>query len=127
MSSSNTASFKNFRLIKHADLYEIDVFANSEFGIKELRQLIDVQKGMGGDRLPVLVLCGEYTTSDVGFLKHLSKNGNDSYSSADAFVIQSIAQKLVANFYVKMVRPERPTKFFTSKEDALKWLRQFMP
>lgn len=126
MSSSNTASFKNFRLIKHADLYEIDVFANSEFGIKELRQLIEVQKGMGGDRLPVLVLCGEYTTSDVSFLKHLSKNGNDPYSSADAFVIQSIAQKLVANFYIKMVRPERPTKFFTSKEDALKWLRQFM-
>ncbi len=126
MSSSNTASFKNFRLIKHADLYEIDVFANSEFGIRELRQLIGVQKGMGGDRLPVLVLCGEYTTSDVSFLKHLSKNGNDPYSSADAFVIQSIAQKLVANFYVKIVRPERPTKFFTSKDDALKWLRQFM-
>jgi len=126
MSSSNTASFKNFRLIKHADLYEIDVFANSEFGIRELRQLIGVQKGMGGDRLPVLVLCGEYTTSDVSFLKHLSKNGNDPYSSADAFVIQSIAQKLVANFYIKIVRPERPTKFFTSKDDALKWLRQFM-
>ncbi len=126
MSSSNTASFKNFRLIKHAGLYEVDVFANSEFGIKELRQLIEVQKQMGGDCLPVLVLCGEYTTSDVSFLKHLSKNGNDPYSSADAFVIQSIAQKLVANFYIKIVGPERPTKFFTSKEDALKWLNQFM-
>jgi hypothetical protein len=126
MSLSNTASFKNFRLIKHETLYEIDVFANSEFGIPELRQLIEVQKEMGGDRLPVLVLCGEYTTSDVSFLKHLSKNGNDPYSSADAFVIQSIAQKLVANFYVKMVRPERPTKFFTSSDEAMKWLKQFM-
>ncbi len=126
MSSSNTALFKNFRLTKHADLYEIDVFANSEFGFKELRQLIETQREMGGIRLPVLVLCGEYTTSDVSFLKHLSRNGNDPYSSADAFVIQSIAQKLVANFYIKMVRPERPTKFFTSKEEAMKWLRQFM-
>jgi dihydroorotase len=126
MSSSNSALFKNFRLTKHADLYEIDVFANSEFGIKELRQLIDIQREMGGSRLPVLVLCGEYTTSDVSFLKHLSRNGNDPYSSADAFVIQSIAQKLVANFYIKMVRPERPTKFFTGKDEALKWLRQFM-
>lgn len=126
MSSSNTALFKNFRLTKHEDLYEIDVFANSEFGFAELRQLIEVQREMGGTRLPVLVLCGEYTTSDVSFLKHLSKNGNDPYSSADAFVIQSIAQKLVANFYIKMVRPERPTKFFTGKEEAMKWLRQFM-
>lgn len=126
MSSSNTASFKNFRLTKHDHLYEIDVFANSDFGFKELRQLIEVQREMGGDRLPVLVLCGEYTTSDVSFLKQLSRNGNDPYSSADAFVIQSIAQKLVANFYIKMVRPERPTKFFTSKQDAVKWLGQFM-
>lgn len=126
MSSSNTASFKNFRLTKHDHLYEIDVFANADFGFKELRQLIEVQKEMGGDRLPVLVLCGEYTTSDVSFLKQLSRNGNDPYSSADAFVIQSIAQKLVANFYIKMVRPERPTKFFTSRQDALKWLGQFM-
>ena len=126
MSSSNTALFKNFRLTKHEDLYEIDVFANSEFGFAELRQLIEVQREMGGTRLPVLVLCGEYTTSDVSFLKYLSKNGNDPYSSADAFVIQSIAQKLVANFYIKMVRPERPTKFFTGKEEAMKWLRQFM-
>lgn len=126
MSSSNTASFKNFRLTKHDHLYEIDVFANSDFGFKELRQLIEVQKEMGGDRLPVLVLCGEYTTSDVSFLKQLSRNGNDPYSSADAFVIQSIAQKLVANFYIKMVRPERPTKFFTSRQDAMKWLGQFM-
>ena len=126
MPSSNSTLFKNFRLTKHEDLYEIDVFANSEFGFCELRELIEVQKEMGGQRLPVLILCGEYTTSDVSFLKHLSKNGNDPYSSADAFVIQSIAQKLLANFYIKMVRPERPTKFFTSKDEARKWLRQFI-
>ncbi len=127
MSLSNTASFKNFSLIKHENqFYEIDVFANSEFGFTELRQLIEVQKEMGSDKLPVLVICGEYTTSDISFLRHLSKNGNDPYSKADAFVIQSIAQKLVANFYIKMVSPERPTKFFTAKEEALKWLGQYM-
>lgn len=127
MSLSNTASFKNFSLIKHnTRFYEIDVFANSEFGFTELRELIEVQKEMGGDCLPVLVLCGEYTTTDVSFMRHLSKNGNDPYSKADAFVIQSIAQKLMANFYIKIFVPERPTKFFTTKEEALTWLEQYM-
>lgn len=127
MSSSNTVNFKNFRLTVHEDLYEIDVFANSEFGFTELRQLIDVQREMGGRCLPVLILCGEFTTSDVTFLKHLSRNGNDPYSQADAFVIHSMAQKLMANFYIKMVRPQRPTEVFSSREEAMKWLRQFMP
>ncbi|MES2134352.1 MAG: hypothetical protein V4506_18540 [Bacteroidota bacterium] len=127
MSLSNTASFKNFSLIKHnTRFYQIDVFSNSEFGFAELRQLIGTQREMGGHCLPVLVLCGEYTTSDVGFMRHLSRNGTDPYSRADAFVIQSISQKLMANFYVKIFTPERPTKFFTCKDEALEWLEQYM-
>ncbi len=127
MSLSNTASFPKFSFIKHStQYYEIDIFTNSEFGFAELRLLIEAQKEMGSEKLPVLIICGEYTTSDINFLKHLSKNGNDPYSTADAFVIHSVAQKLIANFYVKMIKPERPTKFFTSKEEALRWLDQFM-
>lgn len=127
MTLSNSASFTNFSFIKHPNqFYEIEVFSNSEFGFTELRLLIEAQKEMGGERLPVLVLCGEYATSDISFLRHLSKNGNDPYSSADAFVIHSTAQRLMANFYIKMIRPERPTKFFTTKEEALNWLAQFM-
>ena len=127
MPLSNIASFKNFSLQKHENkFYEIEVFDNSEFGFGELEKLIASQKEMGGDRLPVLVMCGEYTTTDVSFMNHLSKNENDPYSKADAFVINSISQKIMANFYLKIARPERPTKFFNTRDDAMKWLKQFI-
>ncbi len=125
--SSNQRSFKNFHLIKFEKHYEIEVFENGEFGFEDLKLLIEAQIEMGSEKLPVIVLCGEYTTTDAAFLDHLSKNSNDPFSKADAFVIKSLAQKIMANFYIKIVRPERPTKFFNTKEVALKWIKKHMP
>lgn len=41
---------------------------------------------------------------------------------ADAIIIRSLAHKLIANTYLKVKRPPKPTKVFTKQEDAIKWL-----
>ena len=41
---------------------------------------------------------------------------------ADALVIKSLAHKMLANFYVKINKPIKPTKIFTIQEKALNWL-----
>ncbi len=126
MSSSTKRSFKNFSIIKHDKYYEIEISENGEFGFEDLRLQLEAQKEMGGQHLPVIVLCGDYTTTDVDFMNHLSKNENVPYSAADAFVINSVPQRIIANFYIMIVRPQRPTKFFNTKEDGLNWLQKFM-
>lgn len=47
------------------------------------------------------------------------------YSKAEAFIINSIAMRMIANFYLKINKPERPTKMFTREEEAIKWLKTF--
>jgi len=47
------------------------------------------------------------------------------YSKADAFIINSAAMQLIANFYLKINKPYRPTKMFTNEDDAIKWLRTY--
>lgn len=42
-------------------------------------------------------------------------------SVSDAMVIRGMAQKMIANFYLKMNRPSRPTKFFTDLNSAVNW------
>lgn len=96
------------------------------FGFEELTLLVEAQKTLGGLKLPVIVMCGEYSSTDIDFIKHLAKNENDPYSKADAFVLKSIAQRLIASFYIKIVVPERPTKFFNKRADADEWIKQFM-
>jgi hypothetical protein len=48
------------------------------------------------------------------------------YSKAEAFIINSIALQLIANFYLKINKPQRPTKMFTHEDEAIKWLKTFL-
>lgn len=96
------------------------------FGFEDLDELIQAQIVFGEKKLPVIVMCGEYSSTDIDFIKHLAKNENDPYSKADAFVLRSVAQRLIASFYIKIVAPERPTKFFNKRADAYEWIKQFM-
>ncbi len=41
---------------------------------------------------------------------------------ADAILINSLAHKLQANFYLKFNKPVKPTKLFNAREKAVVWL-----
>ena len=47
-------------------------------------------------------------------------------SVAEAYVIESLAHKIIANFYMKFNQPKVPTQFFKTKEEAVVWLRTFV-
>jgi len=111
--------------INEHNFYELEIFNDKEFSYPQLEELINAQTKFGSMQLPVLVLCEEFASTDTTFLKHLAKNSNNPYSKADAFVISSMAQKIIANFYLKINSLERPTKFFKEKEEAIKWLKTF--
>lgn len=45
---------------------------------------------------------------------------------ADALLTDSLSMKLVANSYIKFNKPQVPTKMFTDKAEAVRWLRTFL-
>ena len=56
-------------------------------------------------------------------MKYLSRGRGTLFTLADSFVLHSMPQKLLANFYLKINKPVLPTKFFTKITEADKWLR----
>ena len=106
--------------------YEVRVFENQDFTVDDLATLVEAQKKSVGLVLPVLVICENNVLADVILLSKLSQNEYNPYSKADAFVLNSIAQKILANFYTKINKPERPTKFFNDADEALIWLKQYI-
>lgn len=42
-------------------------------------------------------------------------------SISDAMIIGGMAHKMIANFYLKMNRPSKPSKFFTDLDGAINW------
>lgn len=97
-----------------------------EIEIEDLKQLIACEKEISGLTLPVLVVCLPGSTTNSEVINYMSKNINNPYCSAAAYVINSLPQKILANVYTKLSKPERPVKFFNNKDEALKWLQQFM-
>ncbi|MDF2449327.1 MAG: hypothetical protein K0R26_1831 [Bacteroidota bacterium] len=127
VSSSNKITTHNFELEVHQDgYYLVTVFGDDEFTVDDLSILVKGQKDLGARVLPVLVLCAEQASTNIDLLNTLSKKAFNPYSSADAFVLKSMSQKILANFYLKINKPERPTKFFNDSETALTWLKKFI-
>jgi hypothetical protein len=48
------------------------------------------------------------------------------YSKADAFIIKTKAMALISNFYLRMNKPQRPTRMFSDEQEAIKWLKTFL-
>jgi hypothetical protein len=127
MTLSKSIVFENFQLtLNESGYYQVDVFDNTDFLIADLKLLVNAQRENFDVQLPVLVLCKEHSNTNIELLNVIAKNENNPYSKADAFVIKSMAQRILANFYIKIHKPERPTKFFNSKEEAIMWLNQYL-
>lgn len=48
------------------------------------------------------------------------------HRGAVAICSDKLAIKLLGNFYIKINKPSTPTRFFSQKEEAVKWLREQM-
>lgn len=124
---SKKITFDNFEVeIDDFGFYKVSVNDSEEFCVEDLKKLVNAQSELGGEKLPVLVLCSEHASTNSDLLKAISKNANNPFSKADAFVIKSMSQKILANFYIKINKPERPTKFFNNKDEAIDWLKPFI-
>lgn len=87
---------------------------------------VKTRMDMANGRLfPVLV-------NDLG-ITGMSKEARDYFSSsqgtvglkAGAILSRSVFTTAIANFYLKVSRPNIPARMFTSREKAIKWLSQF--
>ncbi len=46
----------------------------------------------------------------------------NAYRIADAFIVETLALKLIANFFIKVTKPKIKTRSFTNIPDAIEWI-----
>lgn len=86
----------------------------------------DINEAIGkianGNKYLILTLGGKYTSYSQEVIKNSASPQNFKHTLADAFVINSTHQRLLVNFYMKVVKPPVPTRYFEEQEEAIKWL-----
>lgn len=57
----------------------------------------------------------------------MATDESTQFSIVEAYVISSLAHKILGNFYMRMNKPSVPTRFFTEIKIAEEWLNTYRP
>lgn len=116
---------KNARVFLRDDgILQIEIKHDTYFEVDDADELIDAAKEIGGGkRFLNLIFPGKGTLLDSAARKYSSSEDGSIFKLADAFVISSLAQRLIANFIIKAEKPAVPTAFFLNEKDAIAWLK----
>ena len=74
---------------------------------------------------PLYVELGKATRMDRAANAYLSKDIAMECLTATGILVRDQIEKLGANLYTGFFKPSVPTKFFTDKDKALNWLRNY--
>lgn len=112
--------------LKKDGIVRVEIMPEIQVSVDQVKQIAFTIKTIGNDKIfPVLILPGKYTIPDEHARKFLASNNSKNNALAEAYVVEALSQKLVANFYMKFHKPQRPTKIFESEKEALEWLKCF--
>ncbi len=78
---------------------------------------------MGAKRHLCLIDFGtSVNSSDEGRKRYANSPYIQKYRIADAFLVNSLSLRLVANFFIKITQPKVKTQMFTDEKPAIEWL-----
>ena len=108
-------------------ILQVNTIANVEYGPNEAAIVIQNILAIADNKEQyILVVSGEYANVTVESMKLLSSPIAMSYAIAKAYVINSISQRIMANFYLNVIKPEKPVQFFQNQSEAEFWLKSLI-
>ena len=105
-------------------ILQVSTMNDVEYGKEEATEVIkSILKIAETKQYHILILSGKDSNVTIESMKLISSPIAMSYAIAKAYVIDSLPQKLMANFYLKVLNPKKPVKFFKTQTDAESWLK----
>ncbi|HRD38427.1 MAG TPA: hypothetical protein PLC65_07335 [Bacteroidia bacterium] len=95
-----------------------------ELDVKEAKELLQATKEIsGGKKVLILNVAGKQTTATSAARDFAASPEAVEYTLAEAYVVNNLPQKIIANFYINFHKPLVPTKIFNNTEAAILWLK----
>jgi len=123
ISSSRTPKALISLLSNDVVVVELDDYVSID--VDDVIQIVNKQGELTENKKhPVVSIPSEFTSITKEARHFMSGKEAAKYTSADAFVIRSLAHKILADFYLRFQNPVVPTKVFRTKEEAIEWAAQ---
>lgn len=103
-------------VIEFGDTVDLDV--------KEAKELLRATEEItGGAKALILNIAGKQTTATSAARDFAASAEAVEFTIAEAYVVNTLPQKIIANFYINFHKPLVPTKIFNNTEAAIIWLK----
>lgn len=113
------------KLLENGILH-IHLKPGAEIELSDAVAIVEAMEKIGkGKKYPVLIDAGEFTSVDQEVRVFSAAEESNMFTLADAIAYYSLAQKLIADFYIKHNNPVVPTCAFSTKAEAISWLETF--
>jgi hypothetical protein len=109
-------------------ILHVHVISEQEITKEQVKETVILTKSiLKGERVPHLISTEKpYVIPDNEARQYLASKSREEISCADAYILKSLAQKIIAKFYIRINKPRIPTNFFTDEDSATKWLKDFL-
>ncbi|MFB6306998.1 MAG: hypothetical protein ABEH43_08440 [Flavobacteriales bacterium] len=91
-----------------SDIYEIEDFYEKQFKNSPIN---------------LITYLGKYASITKDAREYLEEKGSDLIAK-NAIIIQSLAQRMIVDHYVRVKKHDTPTKVFDNIVDAYDWLKE---
>lgn len=96
---------------------------NVDLGIPEMDELLEFSaKFTNYEKRYTIVDTRSNYNSSQEVSNHYANSDYNKYRYADAFIVNSLAMRLLVNFYIRFHKPKIPTKLFNDEQSALNWI-----
>lgn len=113
--------------LRNDGIVQVDFGDDIDIDLKESTEIVNsIGILTEGKKVLVLNIAGKNTTATGAARNHSASQDGVKFTMADAFVTNSLAQKLLGNFYMNFHKPGAPTKMFDDVEKATEWLKSFL-
>jgi hypothetical protein len=103
------------------------IASNPDFDVETLKRFNEVMGRMLHYRpAPLLVTLDEFALPPAETRVFWAQKDSCPWSLADAFVAANFGHRIVGGIYLRFNKPGRPTKIFSTREEALIWLRTYL-
>jgi hypothetical protein len=108
-------------------ILHLHIKSHAEVDMTSAKEILKAMRMLGGGlKYPVLIEAGELARIDPEVRIFSASAEGNIYTLADAVAYESLAQKLIARFYLAHDKPVVPTEIFPDQAEAIEWLRRFV-
>lgn len=113
--------------IREEGFLHIHIKIEDEFTIEHSASIVKARTELAdGRKMPILYTATKFVIPSKEVREYVASESRSELVVADAFVINSLPQRMMVRFFLKFNKPVRPTQFFDEETSAVRWLKQFV-